>query len=259
MNLGRWWQLLTLAEAGRWPVRIHVIIMMLAVLFCAALTTIVSVVTDRHLKSDAARMERHLAENLASTEALWQLQASALAAEQQHIYLDVLARQFATRQPTSGVSDVTHYMDVLRRSALLGEWQQLAISYAGVEEAVELELRATLVPSSLSAFWSALQESGNLFDILHLALQVSERPGAFTVHLTLQPRLTGTLPDMTAPEKAECTADRCELTVPAPVLKHKGFLLRAYNNQEELTHLASDHKGRVSAAVRTVNKEVQDD
>src|SRR5690606_6314090 len=107
-------------------------------------------------------------QNLLLQDTLWQQQGRQLASKQQQVYLGILETLVSARQMSGQASDITHFVNVLQNAAVLNGWQHLQVGYRELEDVVVLDVQATVLLLSLSPFWLALQDSGNLFDILQL-------------------------------------------------------------------------------------------
>ena len=226
-------------NVGHWAPKKRLTVLIALFLICAVIMAAAAVVIEARLQpdKDIALLQQ---QNRLLQETLWQEQSLQLAGELQRIYLGLLESVVIAKGVFEKESDVTHFFTALQNAALFNGWQHVQIGYSELQQAIALDVRATVSLLSLSSFWLTLQNSGNLFDIQQLEFKAANRPGSFTVQLQLLPLQAGGLPPAT-----------CEQHCLAPVAtqqKQKGFLLRSRNNNEQLTPLTSDLQGRVSAA-----------
>ena len=233
-----WISRLCRINVGHWPLKKRITGLFIVFLICAVLMNAVAAVIEAYIRIDGD-IDLQRQQNLLLQDTLWQQQGRQLVSKQQQVYLGILETLVGTSQASIKASDITHFVNVLQNAAVFNGWQHLQIGYRELEDAVVLDVQATVMLVSLSPFWLALQDSGNLFDILQLEFKASDRAGLYAVRLQLQPLQAGRLPPSTCLQHCLAPAHRPQ--------KQKGFLLRSGNNSEQLTPLASDSLGRVSA------------
>jgi len=226
-------------NVGRWTHKKRVMALVLLWLICALTMAVVVVFIEANLRTDND-LDLLQQQNHVLQEALWQEQSLQMVSKQHSVYLGLLANAVINSQHSEKASDVTHFVSALQNAALLNGWQHVQISYSELQQAIVLDVQASVSLLSLSPFWLTLQSSGNLFDIQQLEFTAANRPGLYTVQLQLLPLQAGALPPSTCLQQCLAPVARQH--------KQKGFLLRSRNNSEHLTPLTSDLLGRVSAA-----------
>lgn len=238
------------SAVGFWSARVHFIVVLLAWLLCVAWMVGLNLILQTQIGLQQGQLIQTSVDKNLATEMLQQQQTQLLVQLEHQRILNTLLVQL--NQHAVEAPSVTHFMAALRHSASADGWQQVAINHDITEETGALEVMATLPALSLSNFWSMLWATGNLFDIRLLQLRRSESSALWAVRLQLVPLRAGILPETT-----RCLESDCRNPSAVPIQQHKGFLLRAQNNQQALTRLAVDGKGRVSAVGQTRHKEVR--